>query len=232
MAAGSKRGGDMVLGGRHLVGIFFLLVVVLGLVFTLGYLLGRSQYDTQLRAAASGIADKAAAPPPARVANTPRSSSVKDADRSVIPVRGKDYVAPGSTPPNSDWDFYHVAEPPKPVEKLSSFPKPGRQAPAASDRSAAAPAVPAKTAPRSGKALNAPLVPRGAIILQVAALVRESDALTMAQALQQKKFPAFVLSPESDNFYRVQVGPYKDTGAANSARQRLQNQGFKSIVKR
>ena len=38
----------MVLGGRHLVGIFFLLVVMLGVVFTLGYLLGRSQYDVQL----------------------------------------------------------------------------------------------------------------------------------------------------------------------------------------
>src|ERR1700686_4188341 len=48
MAGRKGGGGDMVLGGRHLIGIFFLLVMVLGVVFTLGYLLGRSQYDVQL----------------------------------------------------------------------------------------------------------------------------------------------------------------------------------------
>ena len=47
-------------------------------------------------------------------------------------------------------------------------------------------------------------------MLQVAALVREADALALAQALQQKKFPAFVLTPGDDHFYRVQVGPYAD----------------------
>ena len=35
------------LESRHLVGLFLLLVVIFGVVFTLGYLLGRSQYDTK-----------------------------------------------------------------------------------------------------------------------------------------------------------------------------------------
>src|ERR1700681_1135075 len=47
-----KNGGDFVLESRHLVGLFMLLVVIFGVVFTLGYLLGRSQYDTRLTAAA------------------------------------------------------------------------------------------------------------------------------------------------------------------------------------
>jgi len=47
-----KNGGDFVLESRHLVGLFMLLVVIFGGVFTLGYLLGRSQYDSRLRAAA------------------------------------------------------------------------------------------------------------------------------------------------------------------------------------
>ena len=46
-----KGGGDFVLESRHLVGLFLLLVVIFGVVFTLGYLLGRSQYDSRLRAA-------------------------------------------------------------------------------------------------------------------------------------------------------------------------------------
>ena len=46
-----KSGGDFVLESRHLVGLFLLLVVIFGVVFTLGYLMGRSQYDSNVRAA-------------------------------------------------------------------------------------------------------------------------------------------------------------------------------------
>ena len=52
MATGSKGGGDMVLGSRHLAGIFVVLVVLFGVVFTLGYVLGRNHGETQLRALA------------------------------------------------------------------------------------------------------------------------------------------------------------------------------------
>ena len=54
----------------------------------------------------------------------------------------------------------------------------------------------------------------------------------LAQALQQKRFPAFVITPGTDSYYRVQVGPYSDTQSAASARQDLEANGFKSIVKR
>ena len=69
-------------------------------------------------------------------------------------------------------------------------------------------------------------------MLQVAALVKESDALALAQALQEKKFPAFVLSPSADKYYRVQIGPYADAQSAAIARDKLEAAGFKSIVKR
>jgi cell division septation protein DedD len=107
--------------------------------------------------------------------------------------------------------------------------------PVKSEAPAKAPAVaPAKAegAFRQGVPLNTPPIPAGATVLQVAALVRETDALAMAQALQQKGFPAFVLTPANDQFYRVQVGPYADAKAATNARQGLEKQGFKSIVKR
>ena len=42
MASERKFGGDFVLESKHLVGLFVLLVVIFGVVFTLGYLLGRS----------------------------------------------------------------------------------------------------------------------------------------------------------------------------------------------
>ena len=42
-----------------------------------------------------------------------------------------------------------------------------------------------------------------------AAVHREDDAMALAQALQQKKFPAFVITPCTDKYYRVHVGPYE-----------------------
>jgi cell division septation protein DedD len=69
-------------------------------------------------------------------------------------------------------------------------------------------------------------------MLQVAAVQRESDAMALAQALQQKRFPAYVITPSADKYYRVQVGPYADTQSAANARHDLEADGFKSIVKR
>ena len=51
-----------------------------------------------------------------------------------------------------------------------------------------------------------------------------------ADALQQKKFPAFVL--DGGGLYRVQVGPYADVASAEIAKQALTREGFKAIVKR
>jgi cell division septation protein DedD len=56
--------------------------------------------------------------------------------------------------------------------------------------------------------------------------------MTLPEALQQKKFPAFVITPGADKYYRVQVGPYVDTLSAANARHDLEAKGFKSIVKR
>jgi DedD protein len=76
------------------------------------------------------------------------------------------------------------------------------------------------------------LIPRGSILLQVSAMTKESDALAMAQQLQQKKFPTIVIPPGADKFYHVQVGPYADAKSADAARAALEKAGFKTIVKR
>lgn len=73
---------------------------------------------------------------------------------------------------------------------------------------------------------------KGSITLQIAAMTRQADALAMADALQQKKFPSFVVTPTTDNFYRVQVGPYSDMAAAETAKRQLDREGFKAIIKR
>jgi septal ring-binding cell division protein DamX len=212
-----KNGGDFVLESRHLVGLFLLLVVIFGVVFTLGYLMGRSQYDSRVRAAVG--------PPPGTEA--PASAP---AAKSKTKPEPEDAQVPKK---NSDWDFYHSADPQAAADHLQPAPKsiaPSAPPPAAS-KPAAASSKAAKSAKPSG-GTDGPLIPKGAIMLQVAAVLHQDDALALAQALQQKKFPAFVLTPGADKLYRVQVGPYADNQAAAIARKDLEAKGFKSIIKR
>jgi cell division septation protein DedD len=222
----------MVLGGRHLVGLFVLLVVVMGVVFTLGYLLGRSRYEDQARAvAATPVAGSA----PALAAGTTSSDA------------GSAPAGRGEAQPS--WDFYHSGEPAKtaelkpapaaaPVLPAQPQPKPAvpparavDSAPAKSPAPAPKVAASVPAAPATAPAGSA-LIPKGAVTLQVAALLHEADALALAQALQEKKFPAIVTTPSTDKYYRVQVGPYADAKSAAFARKELEKQGFKSIVRR
>lgn len=217
----SRRNKDWVLGGRHLVGVFVLLVVLFGMVFTLGYLLGRNQYDAQLRAAASILPGK-----PDSVIDKP----VKSVVRSVRSPAGPDDIEKPGAPP-ADWDFYHSADPAKPAAPLAEPPKsfvPSRTPVPAAGKSASR----IDSARSNIKSVSPPIIPHGATVLQVAAMARQSDAVSLAQALQQKRFPAFVLPPDADRYYRVQVGPYTEPQSAELARKKLESQGFKAITRR
>ena len=72
---------------------------------------------------------------------------------------------------------------------------------------------------------------KNSIVLQVAAVKLQRDALEMADAIQQKKFPSFVATSPADNFYHVQVGPYPDMASAENAKRALEQLGFKPIIK-
>ncbi len=115
--------------------------------------------------------------------------------------------------------------------QVSTTPAANKQPARQSDASEASAAV-EPAAPKKKLLLNPAFIPRGAILLQVAALTSERDALALAETLQQKKFPAFVLIPSADRYYRVQVGPYRNAASAHLVRHRLEKEGFKAIVKR
>jgi cell division septation protein DedD len=87
-------------------------------------------------------------------------------------------------------------------------------------------AQPAQTLSRA-----ASLIPPGAILLQVAASPRESDALALAGALRQKGFAALILEPTADKFYRVELGPYTDRQSMHLAKLALNREGFQVIVR-
>jgi DedD protein len=137
-----------------------------------------------------------------------------------------------------------AATPSKPETTPSNWPSstaPGSSAaaetakPAASSTAAAgktpavAPGSSAASRSASAASLKAPAIPRNAIVLQVSANNNEADALALAKLLQEKSFPAFVLTPTTDQWYRVQVGPYADAKSADQAKAALAKLGFKAF---
>jgi len=219
MAAGGKRGsGDRILEGRHVIGLFLIIMLLSGVFFTLGYVMGRNQYDGEVRAATNP-----------RTMPDPSVSSRTE----VVPKHPKNApVSDGPTDtaasPNSDWEFYHAGEAKKTEDRL----KPAPAEPAAKTLPAIAKnGTPAKPTNASSKTGSAPLIPGGSYTLQVAAMTKESDALDLATRLQKKKFPAFVVPAQTDKYYRVQVGPYTDQKSADIAKKGLDGAGFKAIVK-
>ena len=201
MAANGKRGGERVLESRHLVGLFLGVVLLCGVFFTLGYVMGRNQFG-------------------------PVHADIRESSPAPISAKAKQ-PEPAPAPAPNEWDFYGKSAPketkPVVVAAKNSVPAP---APASS-----APAKP-NAATKEPARFQPPKLGKSSIVLQVAAVTRQSDALAMADAIQQKKFPSFVVTPTTDNFYRVQVGPYTDEKAAEAARHALEQAGFKSIIKR
>jgi septal ring-binding cell division protein DamX len=219
MAAGRKRGGagERVLEGRHVIGLFIAVLVLSGLFFTLGYVMGRNQYEGQASAADLPLK------PEIRAFSKP-DAAAKRANKSAPAETPTETEAPAS----SEWEFYHAGESNKAEDRL----RPSAAAPATAKKnepSIVKTNASARTAGSSSKNSSGAL--GGGYTLQVAAMSKEADALELAKQLQKKKFPAFVVSPRGDKYFRVEVGPYADPKAADAARKGLEGAGFKAFVK-
>ena len=219
MASRKSSAGERVLEGRHVIGLFFLMLLFSGVFFTLGYVMGRNQLDAQVRASSTHGNDTLL-PLKAEPAAKPNKSPVSTPGNS-------DPATDVTTPPSSEWEFYRVGDKNssnnhlKPPPAISSSTQPKAIATSAKSASSSA----------GRPTATAPAIPRGSYLLQVVALRTESDAVSVANELRKKKFPAFVQAPQGDKYFRVQVGPYADLKAMQIAKKGLETAGFKAIIK-
>src|SRR5271156_3165124 len=139
MAGSGKRGGgDRVLESRHLVSLFLGVVLLCGVFFTLGYVMGHNQYGGPVHAA-EGLDNGA---PPVR-------PSVKPKEVEAPP-------APVANPANNEWDFYSKKNNDDHVEPVAK-PAVNAAAPSAAvathatNSGPAAPAATAKTVPAAAR---------------------------------------------------------------------------------
>lgn len=221
MGAGRRSSaGERVLEGRHVIGLFFLMLLFSGVFFTLGYVMGKNQLDAQVRAASThGVSDTVLPPKP------------DPAKQGKSPVSTPDTTVPSgdtsATPPSSEWEFYRAGEKKATNDHLKPAPAPSPAGPPKTIATSSKTAVQPATSVKNGVTG----VPKGAYLLQVAAVRSEADAVSLATELRKKKFPAFVQTPQGDKYYRVQVGPYSDQKAVQSAKKGLEASGFKAIIK-
>jgi cell division septation protein DedD len=240
MASSRKRSaGERVLEGRHVIGLFLLMLLFSAVFFSLGYVMARNQYAGQVRAdgGKDGFLDPPVVKPeisPKRAtgkAGAANSTNSTNSTNSPGEKTSSGATSAPSAPPvaASDWEIF-TEKPQKSENHLkapapattSSVPKVSSANNAGNTNSRPAPAF-----SDSSRAAH----PSGGYTLQVIAVRRQADAMDLARRLQKKKFPAFVLSPQGNKLYRVQVGPYADQKSAEAAKKGLENAGFRAIVK-
>ena len=218
MASGGKRGGagERVLEGRHVIGLFMLMLLFSGVFFTLGYVMGRNQNDGQV-SASTGLGSFVT---PDVSLKARAETAAKNSSKKPVTEPPVDSAAPGA----SDWEFYHAGDSNKTDDRL----KPATaSAPVVGKNGGAVKPANAVSKTSAGTQVSAGLN------LQVAALTHEADAMALANTLRKKNFPTFVQPPQGDKYYHVLVGPYSDQKALDNARKGLEAVGFKkAIVKR
>lgn len=223
---------ELVLGNRQLLSIIFIIMVLGGVVFSLGYFMGRnSMPEPPLPVtAARPPVPEAASPPrlPAATASQPATApaslapSTPGADAPLEPGQAK--VAALGTAPASG----------PPVDQ-----QPPAQAPVRPQAaSPPAPGVESKTSPPAAEAARrsvgemASREPApGQTFLQVAA-VKRPEAELIVDVLKKKGFRAVVAPGPTDTLFRVLVGPFQESTALAKTRADLETAGFRSIVRK
>ncbi len=199
----SSQDTEITLGTGKLLVLFFGLVVICAVFFSLGYTLGRkSGPDLGLSRSVAAAPVAKSAPTdvsgahPAQPLTFYKSVEQKDANTQLTPVST-------DTPAN-----------------------PANASAQAGEGSSPAPPTPESATPPDPMAM-----PPSAYFVQVAAVSKQEDADALVDALKKKQYAAFVANP-ADNLFRVQVGPFGDIKAAEATRSRLINDGYNPIVKK
>lgn len=202
---------ELVVGNKQLLSIVFILMVVFGVVFSMGYFVGRANSGDEPAPAAQQAANQ----PPGRP--------------QAVSAQGAAAPTPEATPD---------ASLPPGDAKVTTPDTASSTTPAASATPVAAPTPPPAATPKQPvnphPAAKTPLaaVEPGQTYLQVAA-VKKPQAEMLVEVLKEKGFRALTspLAPGGE-LYRALVGPLRDASEVARTKADLENAGFKPIVKR
>jgi len=206
---------ELVLGNKQLLSVFFFVVILLGVFFTMGYIVGRNSGGV-------GTLEAGNHPKPTSVEspNTPAPTAVSPATET-----------PAAEPPKPEPKKEEPKPPPpvvepKPVEKPKPEEKKAVEEKKKDDKK------------KKDKAEAPAPAPSGALsgtYLQLAA-VPKSEADLLISVLRKKGFGAAAgPGPEGSNLFRVLVGPLAGADAVSKTRTSLNDAGMpgtKALVRK
>jgi cytoskeletal protein RodZ len=201
---------EYILGNRQLISVFLIVVILLGVFFSMGYIVGRNSAMAPADTARDTKSTVAHWPPAT-------DSAAKTAD------------TPSPEPPI-----------PAPAPSIAKPELAAKAAPAPSTATAtnpvpAAPPPPAKqekprafTSPQTASVTSEPA---SGDYWQVVATARP-DAEIITEALTKKGFHAVMAPAPKEGTFRVLVGPLHDAAAQAQTRTSLEEAGFKNPIRR
>jgi len=196
---------ELILGNRQLMSVFFIVVILLGVFFAMGYIVGRNSSPT-------GVPEVASRRPDTRPAAADTPASTRETTKETATP------APAEAPKDADSQPRETAAQQGPATKPAPAPEP-----------APAP-VPVKAAARAGTSGEPQ---SGKTYLQLSAIDHDKAEI-MVELLRKKNFAAIAAEiPEKPGVFRVLVGPISDADI-NKTRAALQDASFpgKEAVKR
>ncbi len=203
---------ELTLGNGTLLAIFFGLLIVCGLCFGLGYVMGR-------HGAVPAVANLQPVPsaPASLQANASRTKPSATAQQGVAqtnPAVQSESTASLSVPVIN---FEATGAPAMDTTRLP-------EARPALDSTASAP----KPAPP--QTVRPALAPQGPLMVQIAAVANPEDGEVLLNALRKRGYAVTVRREPDDNLLHVRIGPFNSRDEANRWRQKLLNDGYNAII--
>lgn len=205
---------------RHLVLMFLAAVTVCAVFFSLGFIVGYNHTSSKVAPVTENVSRSGNIPP---TVNPPAGGSSESSGQGME----TENVSPSTA-------SIPKPERPKPVPEPAVTPRARVHKPPAKAAlrkvARSKPAAPRSRRPAPTVATHSGLQ----FAVQVMASRTRKDAENLVKLLKSHGYSVYILTPQQahakDKFYRVQVGPFPSRVAADSARDKLEGEGFRPFV--
>ncbi len=217
----AEQDTELTLSTGKLLGFFFGMVIICGIFFSLGYLVGKgsSQAGAPVMtdsAANSNISTSGGIKPAAgHMASTDAAAAkpCADGDTGCNPATGGENAAISTVPAND------AAAKDATLDTKTN--------PAVVDATKGSATAAKNVAPELS---SAPQSLTG-FMVQVAAVSKQEDADALVKALRKKEYPVFVVTQADNKLFHIQVGPFAQQKDAEAMRAKLASDGYNAIQK-
>jgi cell division septation protein DedD len=210
-----RRDTELTLGPVMLLGLFFVLVLLCGLCFGLGYSMGKRGSQAPTGAVQQPVVDTPSPGPASLPKPSASPQSASRPDRAVVSLTPVADTAPSQTAGTQS----AAASPAASVHTAQPEVRPALA-------SQSRPLQPAQTQP-------APALPPSTHNPAAAAAQpsHPEDADVLVGALRKRGYAVNARRDPADNLIHVRMGPFKTRDEANRWKQKLLNDGYNALVR-